>query len=224
MPPSIVIATKLAAMWILLWAWYVALVPNQQHRSFESTEVRDNYTGFVNTITAISHWGILSMFVTNTLLFCLPPNSNSLTRVLWNWNFIRSGLYCQDGRLKAWSWDEVLAVLISYSGLRLRLWAFEVLGKLFTFWVTVKSDHVLVKEGPYALLMHPSYTGALMLVFGFCWFFGMRGWLFWSTLPAITFVLLSARIGNEESVLKEEFGAEFEAYAATRYRLLPFVY
>lgn len=35
----------------------------------------------------------------------------------------------------------------------------EALGNLFTFEVMIRKNHKLITDGPYAYLMHPSYTG-----------------------------------------------------------------
>ena len=41
---------------------------------------------------------------------------------------------------------------------------------------------------------------------------------------AISIRIMARRINNEEGMLKEHFGAEWDAYASKRWRLIPFVY
>ena len=43
-------------------------------------------------------------------------------------------------------------------------------------------------------------------------------------LLALIVVFVAARIRQEEKLLAEQFGAEFEAYRRRTWRLLPFVY
>lgn len=52
------------------------------------------------------------------------------------------------------------------SGCFLRWLCFRALGKLFTFEVTIRSNHEIVDVGPYAVVRHPSYTGVYMLWIG----------------------------------------------------------
>jgi protein-S-isoprenylcysteine O-methyltransferase len=48
------------------------------------------------------------------------------------------------------------------SGLALRTWAVVLLGPWFTWNVTVQAGQQLVTRGPYRLIRHPGYTGALI--------------------------------------------------------------
>src|SRR3990170_1448076 len=85
----------------------------------------------------------------------------------------------------------------------LRMWCYQKLGKFFTFTIMVKKDHILIDDGPYKYLIHPSYTGqvGVMLLFiiymlglepGFMWLLG---------LPIIGFILvvLRKRMAIEEN-------------------------
>ena len=52
------------------------------------------------------------------------------------------------------------------SGILLRKWCFSILGKFFTYRVSILEDHKLIQEGPYRYLIHPSYTGMMMVMAG----------------------------------------------------------
>ena len=52
-------------------------------------------------------------------------------------------------------------------GVAFRLWAVLSLGRFFRVAVTTQDDHRLIERGPYRRLRHPSYTGALVTLFGF---------------------------------------------------------
>ena len=63
------------------------------------------------------------------------------------------------------SW--VLAILaLAVGGLVLRLWPIRTLGRFFTSTVQVAPDQKVVETGPYRLLRHPSYRGALVTACG----------------------------------------------------------
>ncbi len=108
------------------------------------------------------------------------------------------------------------------AGLLLRAWAIRVLARQFTVDVSVRPDHELVRRGPYRLLRHPSYTGALATFLGFA--LALGGWA--SLLVVIVPVTLAflRRIRIEESVLAEAFPQAYPAYARETWRLVPFVW
>ena len=53
------------------------------------------------------------------------------------------------------------------AGIVFRWWAMRVLADYFTVDVSIRPDHRIVRDGPYRLLRHPSYTGALATFYGF---------------------------------------------------------
>lgn len=105
------------------------------------------------------------------------------------------------------------------SGLALRIWAVQVLARLFTVDVSVQAGHELVERGPYRWVRHPSYTGALACFLGL----GVGlGNVF--ALPVLVLPVAWAflrRIQVEEAVLGEAFPEAWPAYAARTGRLLP---
>ncbi len=116
---------------------------------------------------------------------------------------------------------EIIGFLIGAAGIALRTWSRVELGEMFTYVVGIRPKHTLVKTGPYKYLIHPSYTGKTMLVVGALVYMG-----FWSNfvllLPVLGF--LSKRVENEERVLKEKFGEEFNARKKTVKRFIPYVF
>ena len=124
----------------------------------------------------------------------------------------------------------------------IRLACYRALGKSFTWELSVKRDQSLVTSGPYAVVRHPSYVGALTIYSGVVlvmfgpgsWFCECIGWDTWTSRlfagvctgwALIIPCLLMGRVGKEDKVLKKEFGAKWEAYAKrVPYRLFPFIY
>lgn len=119
---------------------------------------------------------------------------------------------------------------------------YRELGPLFTWEVAVRDDHKLVTTGPYAIVRHPSYIGYYMLLAGNVILLASKGSWFvesglWKTLwgkgvacSATAFLVSVAlrlfwRVDEEDRMLKDEFGAEWDEWAKkTPYRLIPYVY
>ena len=57
-----------------------------------------------------------------------------------------------------------IGLVLFWSGVALRLWSFQTLGRYFTLTVQTSRDQPVIAEGPYQLVRHPSYAG-LLLVF-----------------------------------------------------------
>ncbi len=108
------------------------------------------------------------------------------------------------------------------SGIAFRWYSASVLGKYFTFDVTVQNNQHLVEAGPYRYVRHPSYTGALLTLIGFG--LALENWL---AVFAGTFCLGVAyvyRIRVEEAALTTALGEAYRRYARRTWRLLPFVF
>ena len=43
---------------------------------------------------------------------------------------------------------------------------YQVLGRMFTFEMSIRRDHMLITSGPYGVVRHPGYTGFLLVVIG----------------------------------------------------------
>jgi protein-S-isoprenylcysteine O-methyltransferase Ste14 len=115
---------------------------------------------------------------------------------------------------------EVLALAVCLGGCWLRQAAYDALGRMFTFAVTIQEQHQLITTGPYTYLVHPSYTGASLCFLGFFYFIGFRSLRSMLLFVVMTLALLP-RIFNEEAVLAEAFGAQWHAFVQSRWRLYP---
>ncbi|KAJ3174183.1 hypothetical protein HDU88_000151 [Geranomyces variabilis] len=126
--------------------------------------------------------------------------------------------------VRPWTPLEIVAVAAGVSGTLLRRAAYAELGKLFTYKLTVQKDHELVGTGPYALLLHPSYTGLALSVVGYVLFyFSLPLWVL-AAGAAIGATGVIVRILDEEEMLKAHFGAKWAAHASKRWRVVPFVW
>lgn len=119
-------------------------------------------------------------------------------------------------------WLFALGVLIAWLGLLLRWWSFVSLGKYFTVVVKTSEDQPVVDRGPYRALRHPSYTGLLLAFAGG----GLMAGNWVSTAGAVGVVLaaLIYRLRIEERALNAAFGDRYREFAASRARLIPYVW
>lgn len=83
-----------------------------------------------------------------------------------------------------------------------------------------KNKSTLVETGPYQLVRHPIYSGAIFMAFG--WALWVYGWLtlLYALVLLVFFDLKSRR---EEQWLKEKFPG-YTAYQKRVRKLIPFVY
>lgn len=96
------------------------------------------------------------------------------------------------------------------------------LGRAWSITLEIRERHVLVTHGIYARLRHPMYSAfwlwaisqALLLP---NWIAGPAGLVGFGTL-------FFARIGHEERMMQETFGAEYRAYMKRTDRVLPGIY
>ena len=128
----------------------------------------------------------------------------------------RHEIWTLDGGAVRW-----LGVLLFAGGGALRIWPVFVLGRRFSGLVAIQPGHALVTTGVYGAIRNPSYLGLLI---------GSLGWglAFRSgagvLLAALLIPPLVARMNAEERLLQSQFGADYDAYRARTFRLIPGVY
>jgi len=105
------------------------------------------------------------------------------------------------------------------AGLLLRWWSVRTLGRWFTVDLAVRAEQELVRHGPYRLLRHPSYTGALLTVLGFAVGTGQLAAGLVALLPVAAAFLWRIRI--EEAMLARAFPDAWPAHVRDTWRLLP---
>jgi protein-S-isoprenylcysteine O-methyltransferase Ste14 len=131
--------------------------------------------------------------------------------------------YCD--RLDVWTLGgegvRWLGALLFIVGGTLRLWPVFVLGHRFSGLVAIQPGHRLVTDGIYRHLRNPSYLGLVVNALG--WALAFRS-VAGIVLAALTLIPLIARIHSEEALLRAQFGAEYDAYCARSWRLLPGIY
>jgi protein-S-isoprenylcysteine O-methyltransferase Ste14 len=114
---------------------------------------------------------------------------------------------------------------------------------MFRWEVSIQERHKLITSGPYSVVRHPSYTGVLLYGIGNDIIVFAKGtvlrecsvpsygswvqWIIWILVAFRTVMpfVLFWRTQSEDTLLKKEFGKEWEGWAArTRYRVIPFIF
>ncbi len=87
--------------------------------------------------------------------------------------------------------------------------------------VAIHPDQKVISSGPYAIVRHPMYSGALVFVLGMA--LALGSWWALLLFPAITLVL-AWRLVEEEKLLSVNLPG-YQAYRERlRYRLVPFIW
>jgi protein-S-isoprenylcysteine O-methyltransferase Ste14 len=128
-----------------------------------------------------------------------------------------------DGFLKArfvWSSSPIraAAVVLTYVGVGIAIWARLVLGRNWSSRANLKEDHELIRRGPYAYVRHPIYSGMLLALIGVALEIGQ-----WRALiaAALAIVALSVKAKREEQVMFSAFGENYQHYRGETGFLLP---
>jgi protein-S-isoprenylcysteine O-methyltransferase Ste14 len=126
------------------------------------------------------------------------------------------GLWTLDGDAMRW-----VGVVVCFLGGLLRILPVYVLKNRFSGLVAIQPGHRLETTGIYGVVRNPSYLGLLITALG--WVLTFRSGV-GVLLVASFLVPLVARIRAEERLLREHFGAEYDAYCARTWRLVPGIY
>lgn len=139
------------------------------------------------------------------------------------------------------TWNRTILTYLGFIfvGAFIRLSAYGGLGRNFTFHLS--NPDRLITSGVYQYMQHPSYTGAALLTFGMagvlvrwdaaagaCW---MQPWMMqlldgygyiFAVSWGIFFVgVIRMRVADEERMLKEQFGKDWEEWHRQTKRFIP---
>lgn len=106
------------------------------------------------------------------------------------------------------------------------LWLFrrshKDLGKNWSVTLEVREGHQLVTQGVYAHVRHPMY--ASFLLWGVTQALLIPNWIAGSAGLAAVLALYAVRQSREEAMMRDTFGAEYDAYSARTERLIPGIF
>ena len=122
------------------------------------------------------------------------------------------------------TWDSLslIFLLVCFLGITLRAWAVIVLGKFFSWHVSVQPEQEVIRTGPYKFIRHPAYTGAWLLYVS-CLFF-IHAWFAGVLCGVFLLAAFTRRITYEEKLMLQTFGDGYESYSSSVKRLIPMVW
>lgn len=110
--------------------------------------------------------------------------------------------------------------------LAIGLWLFyrshADLGTNWSITLELREQHRLVTEGIYRRVRHPMYLALLVFAVGQA--LAIPNWLVGPGYLVAMLLLILLRLRPEERMMREQFGADYDAYIATTRRLIPGVW
>jgi protein-S-isoprenylcysteine O-methyltransferase Ste14 len=107
---------------------------------------------------------------------------------------------------------------VALSGFMFAWWARLHIGQLWSGSVTLKTDHAIVRSGPYGLTRHPIYTGLLLALVATALIEpGARAFV----ALALMVAGLLLKVRQEERLLTAHFSQAYEAYRSDVPALVP---
>lgn len=174
---------------------------------------------------------VIASFISGWLGFTLSKGQKDLKRqraIVWilivaGYLYIACAALCERlnfGTLP-YTWFRYLGLALVLAGTIVRVMAIAKLGRFHSGYVALQSDHVLIKDGPYKQIRHPSYLGGLIALVGTPLVFS--AWLPLVAVPGM-FVIIKWRIEDEEEFLANELGSQYEEYQRATWKLIPRIY
>jgi len=113
---------------------------------------------------------------------------------------------------ESFEWDAVTtATLVTMlAGLGLRVWAVLTLGRYFTWFISLRDDHKVIREGPFRFIRHPAYCGAWILFVSTLLF--LHAWWGAALSFLVQFLAYARRIRYEEALMIDRLGEDYRSY------------
>jgi protein-S-isoprenylcysteine O-methyltransferase Ste14 len=126
------------------------------------------------------------------------------------------------GQIALPDWVAWLGVALMIAGIALRVWSNRVLGAYYTRTLRIQRGQSVVRAGPYRLIRHPGYAGALLMWLGAI--LATRNWITLVVVGVSVTAVYLYRIATEERMLASAFGGEYQAYMTDTKRVIPWVW
>jgi protein-S-isoprenylcysteine O-methyltransferase Ste14 len=117
--------------------------------------------------------------------------------------------------------SSVLVVLLGGSAIAIFVAATKAMGKNWSVVARMRSDHQLVRSGPFAVVRHPIYLALFLYLLSFAVAFGH----FVNLVVAVPFYCAGTivRIREEEKLLRAQFGEDHARYVREVPAVIPFI-
>ncbi len=119
------------------------------------------------------------------------------------------------------SWTFYPGIFLMILGIIIRQWSIAELGRFFSVNVGTQKGQKVVKNGPYKLIRHPSYTGLLLTLIGIG--LALQSWGAVIILILVFGCTFGYRIHIEEKLLISELNGEYIQYMKKTKRLIPYI-
>ena len=116
-------------------------------------------------------------------------------------------------------WVVGTTILIGY--IALFAWTHAALGKNWSGFLELYTEHSLVVTGPYRFIRHPMYAAFILSGIGF--FVLSANWFVGGLYLVIAILMYLDRVGPEEQMMIDRFGDEYRRYMEKTGRLVPSV-
>jgi protein-S-isoprenylcysteine O-methyltransferase Ste14 len=107
--------------------------------------------------------------------------------------------------------------------LAIALWLFHRshadLGTNWSVTLEIRDSHRLVTTGLYRHVRHPMY--ATLVLYGLGQMLTVPNWIVGPSYVVAMLLMCALRLGPEETLMRDEFNGEYEAYASRTKRLIP---
>ena len=115
----------------------------------------------------------------------------------------------------------IAGIIILLGALIFRVYTATTLNNSYSYTLEIREGHQLVTSGLYRYIRHPIYTGVILGAFSIpIYSSSLNGFL----VTILVIPLFMYRIGNEEKMLIEEYGEEYEEYQEHTWKLFPYIY
>jgi protein-S-isoprenylcysteine O-methyltransferase Ste14 len=111
-------------------------------------------------------------------------------------------------------------LVLTALGIGFTIWARLWIGGNWSGTITIKEEHELIQNGPYAIVRHPIYSGFLMALLGTAIVQGEVRALLGFPLAVLGWGL---KLRMEESFMTQQFGSAYLDYKRRVKALVPFV-
>lgn len=115
-----------------------------------------------------------------------------------------------------------VGIALMACGLAFRWYAIGALGRFFTRTVATREGQYVVEHGPYRLIRHPSYSGALLMFLGMG--IAMTNWAALLAIMAGAGIGYAWRVHIEEQALCAALGQPYRDYMRRTRRFVPYVW
>lgn len=122
--------------------------------------------------------------------------------------------------MDGWAAPRTLGVALCTAGAALLFqWAARTMGRNWSLVARVREDHQLVTTGPFAWVRHPIYAAMALFLVGWALTAGREYYLIVALPIFVAGTII--RTSREEALLRGQFGAQYDAYAARVKRFVP---